>query len=906
MRCKWLNVSFLLVFLPLAHLYPKTGKVYLVLGSDTAIWDGMSVNRYNCTYNLSLYTDPTRNAAKVMDASWRQRLVDSDGTPMKLTWWMMAGNIFRYATNRNIPLPNIMTLYLMKKYYGDFINQIGDELSLHYHTFVWTDYDQDGRWYWNQAHDFNESRDDFDVTLCQFLLEEKVFPVSFRSGWHYMDNHWQNYLNELLPFSMHNDWPHKRTSDPEPIDNIYDWSLSPAAFIPWHPSLNDYRLPGDGPGWNVRSLHLSTAAGRNILDSLFFKANQGLDQVACIWGHLPEEDFLTNLVKIDSLAHRAKAKYPEVDFYYCSAVEAMQRWLGTTDTIAPNVTFEDFTVGDDVYFRIQSDEPIFQPQPFLAVKDIYENYYKIPCQSIGSNYWQSSQPVKRQFIAKAGIALCDSVGNQRLAFINYLPDDIYVDNSDFSYREEHGLWQNEDSPNYWGRNIRTCLLPTADSAVTTWQFSPKQSGNYNLFAQIPSVTNTATILTYQILSGQEVIASKNFNSDLLPDKWNYIATLPLDASQTYTIRLVASGKENGNKKAIADVIKISALVRPKDLSCSPNELNFGEVGQLDTAKIFLRLNNFGYQPLTINAIAHQQSELITKVSFPLVIAPWKNYDLEVNLIALEQGLVTDTLVIHSDDPLEPIIKIPVKALITSHFFVIDNEDLFRYREYGKWNYSVAQAYGPTSRYAALNQNPRAYALFSATIRLDGKYDVFGIVPTTVNASNKAFYSIKVNGVLIDSFYVDQNQGSGDWVKIKSNLNLRQGDQVELKIADTGLNTNPGAVLRADAIKFRWTDALGQGLAELDSNLPTRFELQQNFPNPFNGVTLIQYALPTAGQVQITVFDMLGRVVLEPINRFHQPGYYTLQVDLNQYSSGFYFCRLISGSHVLVKKMLLLK
>jgi len=38
---------------------------------------------------------------------------------VKLTWWMMAGNIFRYATNTNIPNPNIMTLYLMKKYQGN-------------------------------------------------------------------------------------------------------------------------------------------------------------------------------------------------------------------------------------------------------------------------------------------------------------------------------------------------------------------------------------------------------------------------------------------------------------------------------------------------------------------------------------------------------------------------------------------------------------------------------------------------------------------------------------------------------------------------------------------------------------------------------------------------------------------
>jgi len=54
-----------------------------------------------------------------MDPAFLEQLVDSYGQPLKMTWWMMAGNIFRYATNRNVPVPNIMTMYLMKKYHGD-------------------------------------------------------------------------------------------------------------------------------------------------------------------------------------------------------------------------------------------------------------------------------------------------------------------------------------------------------------------------------------------------------------------------------------------------------------------------------------------------------------------------------------------------------------------------------------------------------------------------------------------------------------------------------------------------------------------------------------------------------------------------------------------------------------------
>ena len=217
-------VALFLCFTGLKSSYGGGGKVYLVIGSDTAIWDGMNTSQYHCYYDQSLYTDPVNNASIVMNPSFRQNMIDSYGQPIKLTWWMMAGNIFRYATNSNIPVQNTMTLYLMKKYHDKNIILNGDELSLHYHTFHWSDYDMDGKFYWNQSKTFLECLEDFKFTLAQFLLEEELFPVSFRSGWHYMDNDWQNYLDQyILPYSMHNDFPAKRLEDTEPIDNIFDW-----------------------------------------------------------------------------------------------------------------------------------------------------------------------------------------------------------------------------------------------------------------------------------------------------------------------------------------------------------------------------------------------------------------------------------------------------------------------------------------------------------------------------------------------------------------------------------------------------------------------------------------------------------------------------------------------------------
>ncbi|MGE5430661.1 MAG: hypothetical protein ACM3QX_06290, partial [Syntrophomonadaceae bacterium] len=138
------------------------GNVYLVLGSDTGMWDGLNVSDYNCYIKGDLYTDPARNGYLVMNDAFRNSFSDSYGGKLKLTWWMMSGNMFRLSINANTPNPNSMAPYLMKRYHGDKIAQFGDEVSLHYHTFFWSDYDGDGIYYWNQAKTFNESREDFD------------------------------------------------------------------------------------------------------------------------------------------------------------------------------------------------------------------------------------------------------------------------------------------------------------------------------------------------------------------------------------------------------------------------------------------------------------------------------------------------------------------------------------------------------------------------------------------------------------------------------------------------------------------------------------------------------------------------------------------------------------------------
>jgi hypothetical protein len=94
-------------------------------------------------------------------------------------------------------------------------------------------------------------------------------------------------------------------------------------------------------------------------------------------------------------------------------------------------------------------------------------------------------------------------------------------------------------------------------------------------------------------------------------------------------------------------------------------------------------------------------------------------------------------------------------------------------------------------------------------------------------------------------------------------------------------------------------------------LPTVFALAQNFPNPFNPTTTINYQLPKAVSVQITVYNMLGQRVRTLVNTDQEAGYYNVVWNSTndvgiQLASGVYFYSIKAGNFHQTRKLLLLK
>ncbi|MBD3168638.1 MAG: T9SS type A sorting domain-containing protein, partial [candidate division Zixibacteria bacterium] len=118
----------------------------------------------------------------------------------------------------------------------------------------------------------------------------------------------------------------------------------------------------------------------------------------------------------------------------------------------------------------------------------------------------------------------------------------------------------------------------------------------------------------------------------------------------------------------------------------------------------------------------------------------------------------------------------------------------------------------------------------------------------------------------------------------------------------------GNVANAGIDDWKVDGAFGGGLVRGGGGdaLPMEYSLSQSYPNPFNASTTIEFALPQAGHVELTVYNLMGQVVENLIDADRQAGYHSVNWNASNYSSGIYFYKLSAGDKTFTKRMTLLK
>ncbi|MFA6542767.1 MAG: alpha/beta hydrolase fold domain-containing protein, partial [Bacteroidota bacterium] len=130
----------------------------------------------------------------------------------------------------------------------------------------------------------------------------------------------------------------------------------------------------------------------------------------------------------------------------------------------------------------------------------------------------------------------------------------------------------------------------------------------------------------------------------------------------------------------------------------------------------------------------------------------------------------------------------------------------------------------------------------------------------------------------------------------------------LDIASTLLTPSFSGSINESAVNFFadiFADSISTGVKK-DPAVGSHFRLEQNFPNPFNPATTIDFTIPNSGFVSVKVFDLLGKEVAVLVNDVLTAGTHSRIWNAAKVSSGMYYYRLQSGNYVETKRMLLLK
>ncbi len=175
-----------------------------------------------------------------------------------------------------------------------------------------------------------------------------------------------------------------------------------------------------------------------------------------------------------------------------------------------------------------------------------------------------------------------------------------------------------------------------------------------------------------------------------------------------------------------------------------------------------------------------------------------------------------------------------------------------------------------------------------------------------NHGNANNYIYRVSGYAIDPEFDDTTSGASftkvgdEFIISYTNVEiLKDTSDIQSGISYQVLTTNYTGVLMPiqplTSVKDGKTGAI-----------PREYSLSQNFPNPFNPTTAINYRLPAVSNVSLKVYDVLGREVATLVDGRQNAGTYSVKFDGSRLATGVYFYRLKAGGYSAVRKLMLVK
>ena len=280
---------------------------------------------------------------------------------------------------------------------------------------------------------------------------------------------------------------------------------------------------------------------------------------------------------------------------------------------------------------------------------------------------------------------------------------------------------------------------------------------------------------------------------------------------------------------------------------------------------------------------------------------YSNYTLRTSIDNFESGISNWLQPTSSGSTVGVINNLTKISLSTSVINLNTQSTRSMMLEYG-WNTSASNWL--IREFFSLSQPQfNAAGLMQVFLFGDGSNNKFRFAVREVTTNTfevSPWYDVDWIGWRLVTWDLDEGQ-TGTWI----------GNGVlepPLRFDSFQLTYSPGndsiGIIYFDDVRISTFDPVG---VEIENELiPVAYNLEQNYPNPFNPSTIIKFSLPEAANVRITITDILGREVASLVNEELSAGYYSVNFDAVNLSSGIYIYTLQAGKFIQTKKMMLLK
>ena len=343
---------------------------------------------------------------EAMSPKFRNSMLDSFGSGWIYNWFCMDHiDFLENPRRRDIGYANVFDHYqsAKKKYHSS-----QDGLHFHFHPMSY-----DKAAHHCGTHYFAHSDSLFRI-LSYRVIERHWFPHAFRPGFNTIrpDSHW--FLEQFIPFDFSNQSFLNTNDQPDlSAGRFGDWRRAPTTWDPYHPSHDDHETPGYCRRYIARCLNVNTRfklLDKDLLETAFKEASEMKPVVAAFSDH-DHKNIRNGVSTIRGYLKDIKEKYPDVNFKFCEAREAMRSALELEkqNPIKIQISWKEKTL------NFESDREIFGPQPYFAIKVKGTRYLHDnvdmhrPFQKWSYTFDEHSIPLRD--VEKIGIAVNDSSGN---------------------------------------------------------------------------------------------------------------------------------------------------------------------------------------------------------------------------------------------------------------------------------------------------------------------------------------------------------------------------------------------------------------------------------------------------------------------------------------------------------------